>query len=347
MNNIILFEEKVTTYYLYTNILQKFLEIYSEGHVVPPILDMRNTTYIASSAVPVLLSFGDYLRKLYKQPIELLVDEESSVFNFIMCSKFKSIFEQLGIFKIKAGSEDLLGNWRYKQLRDLHKVSFTNIKYDDADKIKDEEQKRAYIYDCLLDKNKATYGSVLHDTNQLSESIIEATISSIAEVETNAIMYSKSYSFTYVASDRYGTNISIADSGIGFERSFKEKKRKMSMVTKYKQLDSSFHNYLVIMSVLDYSYKKHLSDGRKDLWTLRTNVIHNNGVFKIQCGNTQVIFSSGRCKKCEKMCKKEDISTCVECLLEAHNKEVYSPIKQFRVGLQGVRIEITVNREDS
>ncbi|MBQ8804692.1 MAG: hypothetical protein IJZ53_13775 [Tyzzerella sp.] len=343
MDNIIIFDEKISTYYFYNNILRKSFEIYSLDRETPPILDMRKTQYITPSAVPVILSFGDYLRKLYKQPIELLIGSESSLLNFIICSQFKSISEKLQIFKI---DKEIIESWNYKELRDLHKISYTNIHYTDVDRIKNPVKKRDYIYDCLVDKSKAVYGKILQDTHQLPINIIDATISSIAEIETNSIIYSNSYSFTYVASDKYGTNISIADSGVGFERSFIKEKRKLNMVEKYQKLGPKFHNYLVIMSVLNYSYEKHLKDKRADLWTLMTNVVKCNGIFKIQYGNTQVIFSQNSCKNCKRNEGKKDISSCVSCLLERQSEDSYSPIKLFGVGFQGVRIEIAVDKEE-
>lgn len=226
MANNIIFDEKVSTYNFYNDILGRFLNIYKYNVNQIPVLDMRKTKYISPSAVPVLLSFGDYLRKLYKQPIDMLVSEESELLNFIICSKFVTICKQLGIFNF---DENVLNSWKYRELRELHKISYTNIKYTDADRIEDLVQRRDYINDCLYDRTKVIYGTVLSDTNKLPMSVIDATLNSIAEIETNAIMYSNSYSFTYVASDRFGTNISVADSGIGFEKSFENAGRE-SMV---------------------------------------------------------------------------------------------------------------------
>ena len=341
MNSIIVFDEKVSTYNFYNNILSRFLSIYKSKIAEIPVLDMRKTKYISPAAVPVLMSFGDYLRKLYKQPIDLLISEESGLLNFMICSKFIIICKQLGIFNF---DDDVINSWRYKELRDLHKISYTNTKYSDADKIEDLIQRRDYINDCLYDRTKVIYEKVLSDTNQLPISVIDATLSSIAEIETNAIMYSKSYSFIYVASDRYGTNISVADSGIGFERSFKNANRELFTLEEFSNIDSRLYNYLVIMNVLNYSYKKHIDEKREDLWTLRSNVVNNNGIFKIQYGNTQVIFSCNRCKNCVRNDNKSDISACVKCLLEKYSDDAYSPIKIFNVGFQGVRVEITINR---
>lgn len=343
MNNIIVFEEKISTYGFYTKVLKRFYELYKSAPEQVPILDFRNTKYILPAAVPVLLSFGDYLKRLYKKSISLVYTKGSDLQNFFVSSKFYEISKELEIFE---WNDDILKEERvYRKLRDLHKISYTNTNYSDADKIEDLVQKRDFIFDCLLDRSIVVYEKILSDTNQLPESIIRATINSIAEIETNAIMYSNSHSFTYVASDRYGTDISVADSGIGFEKSFINARRKLKMLEKFQYRETKFRNYLIIMSVLNYSYEKHIEDKREDLWSLRTNVINNNGTFKIQYKNTQVIFSCNRCRKCSRIEGNQDISTCVECLMDKYSMDAYSPIKIFNIGYQGVRIEVTINRE--
>lgn len=342
MDNIIDFGEKISTYIFYTDVIKRFYEIYSIDHKQIPILNFKNTKFILPSAVPVLLCFGDYLSRLYRQSIPILYAKGSELHNFFISSKFYDISKKLKIFD---WDDSAITDWNFKELRDLHKISYTNTFYSDAEKIDNLVQRRDFIFDCLLDKSKVVYEKILNDTNQLPENIIMSTILAIAEIETNAIMYSNSHSFTYVASDRYGTIISVADSGIGFVGSFRKMNRNLEILQKFSDCDEKFYNYLVIMSALDYSYGKHIEDHREDLWTLRTNIINNNGTFKIQYQNTQVIFSSSRCKGCRKNEGKNDISMCVKCLMEKYRADAYSPIKIFGIGFQGVRIEITVNRE--
>lgn len=342
MNNIIVFDEKLSTYGFYIKVVKKFYEIYMSEKEHAPILDFRNTKYILPAAVPVILSFGDYLHRFYREKILIMYTKGSELHNFFIASKFYEISKKLEIFE---WDDDTLSEWAYKELRELHKISYTNTRYSDVEKVEDLIQKRDFIYDCLLDKSKVVYEKILSDTNQLPDNVIWATINAIAEIETNAIMYSNSHSFTYVASDRYGTNISVADSGIGFEKSFIAAGRKLKMVEKFQGVEQKFQNYLIIMSALNYSFEKHIEDKREDLWTLRTNIINNNGTFKIQYENTQVIFSCNRCRGCRKTEGEKDISMCVQCLMDKYSMDTYSPIKIFNIGFQGVRIEITINRE--
>lgn len=84
---------------------------------------------------------------------------------------------------------------------------------------------------------------------------------------------------------------------------------------------------------------------RDDLWSLRTDIIKNNGTFKIQYENTQVIFSCNRCKNCTQINGKKDISICVQCLMRQYSIDTYSPIKIFNIGFQGVRVEVSINKE--
>lgn len=343
MDNLIVFNQEVTTYNFYSEVLQQFLKVYKNNCENKPIIDMRKTEYLSPAVVPVILSFGDYLRRMYKQSIELWVNDDSELLNFLICSNFDKIASGLCIFEIKRNVYEL---WNYKPLRSLHKISYTNTHYKDADEISNFNHKKNYIFDCLVDRNKAMYCEILKDTNRLPDNVIEATINSISEIETNAIVYSGAYSFTYVASNRYGTNISIADSGIGFENAFQNAGRELIMLNKFKNLNPRFKNFLIIMSALNYSYVKHLNDIREDLWKLKTNIVNNHGTFKIQYENTQVIFTSNKCYRCQKIEGKEDISECVECLLRKSSFDLYSPVKLFDIGFQGVRIEISVKREE-
>lgn len=341
MDNTIYFEENVTTYYFYTKILRRFYDIYKADKKKPPVLNFCATKYITPEAMPLILSFGDYLRRLYKQRIMILCEKSSEVQNFFICSKFFYLSKMLDIFEW----EDFIIDWEYKPLREQHKIEATKIHYTDANRIEDPMQRRNYIYDCLLEKNYVVYSQILRDTDRLPDNVIAATVKAIAEIQTNAIMYSGTYSFTLLASDRYGTKISISDSGMGFEQSFEKENRTLKMREQFESVPRKFRNYLTIMSALDYSYVKHIHESREDLWTLRTTVVKNNGVFKVQYNNTQVIFSSGRCGKCTRNEGKEDISACVECLLKEYSPSTYSPIKIFNVGFQGVRIEMVINRE--
>lgn len=342
MDNKILFSEKVTSYGFYSNILEQFYNIYKKDNGIVPVLDFCETKYISPSAVPIILTFGDYLCRLYKRQIQVLYETGTEVHNFFINSNFYEISKKLDIFDWNGAMMDGL---EYRPLRNLHKISYTNTRYSDADRIKEAVQKRDFIYDCLLDRSKVVYERILRDTNQLPDAIVWSTVNAIAEIETNAIMYSEAHSFTYVASNRYGTNISIADSGIGFEKSFKKANRSLKFIDTVPQIGSKFKNYLVIMSALNYSYEKHIEDKREDLWSLRTNIVNNNGIFKVQYENTQVIFSCNRCGGCTKLKGEKDISKCMHCLLNKYSADDYSPIKIFKIGFQGVRVEITVSRE--
>lgn len=343
MENYIVFDEKVSTYTFYSDIIKKFYYIYTNcGPNVPPVLDFRNTNYISSTATPVLLSFGDYLRRLYGTKIKILFITGSKLHTFFVDSKFYEISRELGLFDWE---QDLYIGYVCGGLRNLHKITYTKLRYDDAETITDDLLKRNYIFDSLKEKSRVIYDRILRETDRLPDGVIDATIDSISEIETNAIMYSQSYSFTFVSSDLFGTTIGIADAGIGFEKSFSEAKRELEMSQKYASYGNRFRNYLIIMSVLNYSYAKHFKDRRSDLWSLRTNVVNNFGIFKISYENTQVIFSHKRCSKCKKLLDSDSISCCVECLYENYCEGTYSPIKIYDIGMQGVRVEITINKE--
>ena len=342
MEKYIVLNKNISTYYLYKTVLKELLDVYQSDKKNLPILDLRETQYISANAAPVLLAFGDYLRRLYNKPIKIKVSKESGLQNFLIMSKFFEISKKLNIF---VWDDDFLDEWEIKKIRDIHNISYTKIRYNDAEKIIDMTQRRDYISDCLYDKYIAIYSEVLNDTGKLVNSIIDESILAIVELETNAIMYSKSYSFTYVATDKYGTKISIADTGVGFEKSFKNSGKRLEYIDFNNQFDKKYKNYIIIMSVLNYSMKKYMEEEREDLWSLMTKVINNNGTFKIQYMNTQVTFSHSRCKECKKNPGQKNLLICSKCLANDYSKDILSPIKIFEVGLQGVRIEITIDKE--
>lgn len=339
---IITFEETISTYTIYTNTTKQFYQIISADENAVPVLDLRNTKYIVSSAVPVLLSFGDYLSRLRQRPIPIVISFGSDLHSFIMHSKFYEISSNLGIFQWEDGIEN---GYYSNGYREFHKISYTGLRYTDAEEISDLSLRRNYIFDCLLDRSKVIYRNVLTDTNRLPENVVYSTMKSIAEIETNAIMYSGSHSFTYLASDRYGTKLSVADSGQGFEKSFLQDNKRLDYLEEKLYDTKKFKNYLVIMSVLNYSYKKHMRDERENLWTLKRDIAEQgDGIFKIQYDNTQVIFSSNRCKYCTNYLDNEGLRECTRCLMDDYSDSQYSPIKISSIGFQGVRVEAIIDR---
>lgn len=171
ISNVIVFDEKISTYVFYTKVTKTFYDMYMSQRNTAPILDFRKTKYITPEAIPVLLSFGDYLSRLYKRKIQIVYTRGSELHNFFMVSKFYEISQKLDIFEW----DDVSYEWYYKELRKLHKISYTNIIYADVEKIKEPMQKRDFISDCLRDRSKVIYQNVLSDTNKLPENIIGAS----------------------------------------------------------------------------------------------------------------------------------------------------------------------------
>ena len=99
ISNVIVFDEKISTYVFYTKVTKTFYDMYMSQRNTAPILDFRKTKYITPEAIPVLLSFGDYLSRLYKRKIQIVYTRGSELHNFFMVSKFYEISQKLDIFE--------------------------------------------------------------------------------------------------------------------------------------------------------------------------------------------------------------------------------------------------------
>lgn len=350
LNKRIVFKGTISSLYIYSEILNQLAEYYhhNSDRDSTPIFDLKEVDYIEPSALPLIISLGEYLCKFHKKSINILLLKGSKIANFLWQTGFLRISEEKQIFN---HDKDILDEFSFKPLRDIHKMEYTGLMRDYIDliSIPDIVQKRAYIWDNLSVYDKCKHMKVLSDTNNLSEAAIDITLMAITELKTNAIMHSEDRSYMYVASNKFATHVSIADCGIGFEKSLEKVEKHLEMVKKFENSKNiGLHNFFVIMDVLNYSFKKNGLDSRWDLWTLRNEIVRSynfTGSFKIHYINTQVIFTTNRCGKCDKFIKQnKDISVCVKCLLNDFSNTLFSPIKIFDVGFKGVHIEFTISR---
>lgn len=340
--------EKVSSLYLYREFLKKLSEYYKDVFSVTheiPIFNLCKVKFIEPEALPVLLSIGAYLAEFHKHAIDMRINNDSKVTNVLLQTNFINYASKYKIFDF---TPDVTQCTVIKELRELHKVTMTLTmdEYEDVTSIKDEIEKRAYVKDNLKINDRVTYQKILEDTNRLSEDIIDLTLDTIAEIKSNSIIHSKSKSFTYVASNRYGTYVSLADCGIGFEQSFIDKGVNLEFIdTEYDGKKARVRDFYVIMSVINYSYKKHCEDGREDLWTLIRSIVQSNGSVKIHYGNVQVIFTTARCRRCtEYVLQQKSVLKCVKCMMRDFTDDDYSPVKIFDVKYSGVHIEFIINR---
>lgn len=167
----------------------------------------------------------------------------------------------------------------------------------------------------------------------------------LTEIICNSVLYSDSLSAVMLHSKDGITKISVSDFGVGFEYSFDLKKKKFgyafTIFDKFSNEEQKeYRNYLYIFEALDYSKSK--SNYRENLYTLLKDVvISNDGVMRIHYIDTQVVFSSKRCKTCNKNLNPTE---CAKCLLQNQTVETDVSPTRFAFGkLNGVHIEVELN----
>jgi len=170
-------------------------------------------------------------------------------------------------------------------------------------------------------------------------------LSVLTELICNSVLYSDSVNAVMLHSRNRTTKISVSDFGVGFEYSFDLKKKKFgytyTIFDKFSKEEQEKHkNYLYIFEALDYSKSKSIY--RENLYTLLKDVVINSdGIMRIHYVDTQVVFTSKRCKICD---KNLNPSECVKCLLQKiSNDKSVSPIRFDFGKLKGVHIEVELN----
>jgi len=213
---------------------------------------------------------------------------------------------------------------------------------------------RSDKYDHLKPKIEKRYLSILKKIDNEKEK--EIIINILTEIITNSILYSGSKSTAMLQTIGKRTIISVSDFGVGFEYSFEKKKEIFgeenreifNLFTREEQ--EKYKNYLYIFETLNYSKKRGESDVRSNLYTLLIGILNevvmgwnNNivdGTMRIHYNDTQVVFTSNRCRKCEII----DPKKCVKCLLDNRSEDKQkSPVRFFNSKFQGVHIEVELN----
>lgn len=116
MENHIVLQGNITTNVLYTQALRLLWEYYRNEKKSAPVMDLRQAAYIEPEAVPLLIALGDYFSKLYHSLIDIEIEEESALQNFLINIGFYGHVKKF--YNIPEG---YARNWLYK-IRDIHKI---------------------------------------------------------------------------------------------------------------------------------------------------------------------------------------------------------------------------------
>lgn len=344
----------ITTNLLYMKALPLLRKYYRAEKRIAPIIDLTHATYIEPEAVPLLIALGEYFSKLYRSLIGIEMEEKSDLQNFLINIGFHGYVKEQNFYNIPY---NYIKNWTHNN-RDIHKIIWVKKadEYSDVVSIKDLELRRTYLSYNMQKNIEENCRLILSDTHNLPENIINCTIEGLAEILTNASIYSQSQGYAYLASDRFGTKGSICDCGIGLQESFEKQGYSCEWILNNEDVinNPELKSYYLIMEIMNYSYYKHKKGERCNLWTVQNDLTRYGGTFKIHYGNIQVIFSSKKCKGCRKIsyfnehgerkCLADDLTPCLKCLRDEYLNSQYVAIKNYEVAFRGVHIEFEIPR---
>ncbi|WP_297423927.1 hypothetical protein [Clostridium sp.] len=346
MNEIELnLRERVTSLTLYEDFIYKLNKWYRSGNGLEnPIIDLSEVEWIDALAIPNILVIGNIMRSFHGKPIRLILPSDLRLVNFMRTSNF-FLVSNLGNINLFDYDVDLVERAAYfidNENRDKHKIHYykPELSYYLIEKEEEQLKYRASMYESIryiVAPNQ--YKDVLMDQDVLSERELNVLLDIISEIICNSILYSKSISYSFIQTDKYKSNFSISDSGIGFKKSLLNKNNvKTYLFDLYKNiLDyNQFEDFIVIMDVLFYS----MNQNRRNLWSLKEIIVSSGGTLRIHNNSTQVVFTSKKCAGCYK-----GADECFKCLLDAYKKG-HSNLRIFKAKLRGVHIEVELKNNE-
>ncbi len=307
----ILKKEKFTTFYFYNNFLKDIEEYYKVEYIksFEPIkfhlhdldffYDILNEQYIDPLSLPLILSIGETLKKLHREPIEL--DIKISSMQKIIAFLHQNKFFEAATDRVKINSTfniDLKSIMAYDyKINKNHKVrKFTHdTDYQFNSESFENDLIRDRLLSNILQEVKIYFIEILE--LQFKDPIeIDFYINIISEIIANGLFYSNSNVYAVMIVDTFNTKFSISDSGIGFYESVSQKKEnaysfgKMSKKIEFDEIFKPYEKSLVgIFEGLYYSLLKE----RYGLFDLMLNVVlEKNGKIRIHSDNVQLIFTN-------------------------------------------------------
>lgn len=343
---------KITNFKLYNEVLPQLSEYYLNGGMENPIISFINTEKIHYECIPLIMGILDIIYNVNEEPVFLeFVYRPHLLYCLDHTLFFHYAKTELGYVEY---DKELIGGFSdyiEKEYREAHIMhvyypvqNFFSYSEDEQDEIRAQTYEEMRYHIVPLD-----YGTVLSDIKKLWIDEMENCRTLLAELITNARLYSMSLCYALLHSNMHKTMLSICDVGNGFRHSLEKRRGSKSYsvecVEKFKTLKDGYikkygmyklEDFFDIMEVLYYSELQN----RVNLVYLKKLVVNTGGVLRIQTGATQVVFTTNRCKGCDKK-----ITDCVGCLLKGMSQDLkYSSIKCFESKLKGVRIEIEFGR---
>ncbi len=295
----------------------------------------ESTYRIDPITIPLLLSISYQLKNFHNCPIDLILHNTrgtTDVLEFLYLSDFFFISGNNVDSNFPKGIEifnfnnKLLGAFKGKQIRPLHKVREYSIHDENVIEIieeypNDEEKQRDSLVQLYTYVVQEHFSKLLFD-NELTSNQHNLYINILSELITNGVIHSRSSTFALMFVDRFKSKFSISDNGIGFNESLKNKKatiyyepNKLSIqLIKLNNLtninENIVFNLISIFEALYFSFLKN----RRGIFDLMTNVVLNSkGYFRLHSENSQIIISN-RMKN-----QLEPLFALREKIFETHN----------------------------
>lgn len=314
------------------------------------IFDFQDSTFMSTSALPLLMSLLEYLRKFHNEPAFLkfpITDNTSFGIQklrfryFLDKSKFLYIGKKRDLFlydsDMMGGYEVIEKNYRIDHV--LHSYSpdsnFEKIDYEDLARIKEYKD---YAYDQYRWYQAfPDFGRVLSDSDLIQEESLDIILNCISELIVNAQLYSSSYAYAFAQTKNKKTVVSVCDAGVGLNASLQKKDISFLFEPYIKDVVPSYNkeilaDYFIIIETLNYSKDQ----DRANLWSLKELIIKKKGKFKIHYNSTQVIFDS-KCINCD-----STPYDCGLCMIKNYSESLNSPLKLYPTKFTGVHIEAEI-----
>lgn len=312
-------------------------------------ISLVQTERINSNALPLFIGMLNLLQDKSGIPVYLELTYNPRLIAFLDTVGF---FRELFNYSIIRYDEDYVGGFSEYSYNAGNKILLYVPVKDYENRTEQEKQE---IRDKLADR---IYGDLAYsyifrriDNDQLRD----VTLITSVETIVNAIIHSRSLSYTYMQSgmafskSKKGYLLSVVDVGIGFYESLSEKIKKGESYTQGERdfFYQKVHeiginvkkeiNFLSIMEALYYSEKKPRD---MDLFKLKNLLAISNANFRIHQKNTEIIFTPANCFKCT----NRSILCCVKCIWERRNIKTPS-IRTYPVVMAGVHIEVEFIQE--
>lgn len=319
------FEYNVSSNDIYASILPQLRDYFVRKRQTKDlglVWSFINTRYISASALPLLLTIGEELFDDLHEPTHIELQYTPELLYFLHTSSFFQTAKKFNLFSYQEEFVGGFGQSIGKQYRKDHVMHV--FQKDPVYGLLPPSEKTKYRQTVV--DNAITYllysgfNTVANDLDLFRDKTIFS--SCYGEIVANAILHSNSRSYLFAQSNKYGTEISISDRGIGLKSLDNKEKDHINpnMYSSIRKNNNNFERHATLLAILDmleYSrlasiHKIETADLNRNLWTIWNHIMDADGSIWIHTLNVRVKFDGHYCKR---KCKMSSFGDCVNCLL--------------------------------